>query len=36
MIPSKRKTGDEAELIAIKYLQGHNYHIIETNFVASK
>jgi Holliday junction resolvase-like predicted endonuclease len=33
---SARGTGDQAELLAIQYLQKHDYIIIETNFVASK
>jgi len=36
MTDSERTTGDKAELIAIKYLQSHDYAIIETNYVASK
>ncbi len=36
MTDSTRKTGDQAELLAINYLQKNNYEIIETNFVASK
>lgn len=36
MADSSRKMGDQAELLAIQYLQKHNYEIIETNFVASK
>lgn len=27
-----KKTGDQGELIAIKYLQNKNYYIIVTNF----
>ncbi|MDD3646488.1 MAG: YraN family protein [Candidatus Gracilibacteria bacterium] len=29
---STKKTGDNGELIAIRYLQNHGYHIRETNF----
>lgn len=36
MTDSNRKTGDQAELLAINYLQKHEYEVIETNFVASK
>ena len=36
MTDSTRKTGDQAELIAINYLQRNEYEIIDTNFVASK
>lgn len=36
MTASSRTTGDRAELIAIQYLQRHEYEIIATNFVASK
>lgn len=36
MTDSNRKTGDQAELLAIQYLQKNDYEIIETNFVASK
>ena len=31
-----RTTGDQAELLAIAYLQKHEYEILDTNFVASK
>ncbi len=31
-ISSTKKTGDEGELIAIKYLQSHEYHIVATNY----
>lgn len=36
MAISSRTTGDRAELLAIQYLQKHEYEIMETNFVASK
>jgi len=36
MTLSSRTIGDKAELLAIDYLQKHDYEIIETNFVASK
>lgn len=36
MTISTKTIGDQAELIAIQYLQKHDYEIIETNFVASK
>ncbi|PJC56838.1 hypothetical protein CO024_00970, partial [Candidatus Gracilibacteria bacterium CG_4_9_14_0_2_um_filter_38_7] len=36
MTLSSRTVGDKAELLAIDYLQKHDYEIIETNFVASK
>ncbi|EKD29396.1 MAG: hypothetical protein ACD_78C00424G0002, partial [uncultured bacterium (gcode 4)] len=36
MAISSRTIGDQAELLAIQYLQKHGYEIMETNFVASK
>jgi putative endonuclease len=33
---SSRKTGDQAEILAIQYLQRNNYEVLDTNFVASK
>lgn len=36
MTISSRTIGDQAELLAIQYLQKHDYEIIETNYVASK
>lgn len=36
MTISSRTAGDRAELLAIQYLQKHEYEIMETNFVASK
>ncbi|MDD5197741.1 MAG: YraN family protein [Candidatus Gracilibacteria bacterium] len=36
MTISSRTIGDQAELLAIQYLQKHDYEIMETNFVASK
>ena len=36
MTISSRIIGDQAEVLAIQYLQKHGYEIMETNFVASK
>jgi Holliday junction resolvase-like predicted endonuclease len=32
MNQTTKQTGDEGELIAIKYLQKNDYHIKDTNF----
>lgn len=36
MTLSTKTKGDQAELLAIDYLQKHSYDIIETNFIATK
>ena len=36
MSESNRTIGNRGELIAIEYLQRHDYRIVETNYVATK
>jgi len=31
-MPNRRKQGDDGEIIAIQYLQKHDYEIVETNY----